>query len=55
MKVLFIFWMIVEWFYKEMGIDIYLGVMIGNYFFIDYGMGVVIGEICYIGYYVKIY
>lgn len=32
-----------------MGIEIYLGVIIGKWFFIDYGMGVVIGEMVEIG------
>lgn len=32
-----------------MGIEIYLGVIMGRWVFIDYGMGVVIGEIVEIG------
>lgn len=53
--VLFIFCIIIEMVYSEIGIDIYLGVRIGIYFMIDYGIGVVIGVISIIGNNVKFY
>lgn len=55
MNVLLILRILIEYFYSQIGIDIYLGVKIGLGFCIDYGIGMVIGGISQIGNNVKIY